>query len=86
MHLILTGATGLIGAGVLQQMLTMESVSRISVLSRRPVAMVEGHEEKAKVIIHKDYKNYDAALLEQLKDAQGVVWALGVSQSAVNKT
>lgn len=85
MHVILTGATGLIGAGVLHQMLNTESISRISILSRRPVAMAEGHEDKVKVIIHKDFLNYDAALLEQLKDAQGVVWSLGVSQNAVNK-
>ena len=84
MHLILTGATGVIGAGVLQNMLTMESVSRISILSRRPVAMAEGH-SKAKVYIHKDFKKYDKELLEELKDAKGVVWALGVSQFAVNK-
>ncbi|KAF2184959.1 hypothetical protein K469DRAFT_688191 [Zopfia rhizophila CBS 207.26] len=86
MHLILTGATGLVGAGVLQNMLAMKEVSRISILSRRPVAMVEGHEDKAKVIIHKDFKSYEPALLEELKDAQGCVWALGVSQNAVNKT
>ncbi|KAF2003509.1 hypothetical protein P154DRAFT_520103 [Amniculicola lignicola CBS 123094] len=86
MHLILTGATGLIGSGVFHQMLNMEGVSRISILSRRPVKMVEGHEDKAQVIIHKDFNNYDAALLEQLKDAHGVVWALGVSQNDVNKT
>ncbi|KAF2259180.1 hypothetical protein CC78DRAFT_556201 [Lojkania enalia] len=85
MHLILTGATGVIGSGVLQQMIAMEGVSRISILSRRPVAMAEGHEEKAKVFIHKDYKNYDATLLEQLKDAQGCVWAQGVSQNDVSK-
>lgn len=85
MHLILTGATGLVGAGVLHNMLAMESVSRISILSRRPVAFAEGH-DKVKVIIHKDFKTYDDALLEQLKDAQGAVWALGVSQNDVNKT
>lgn len=85
MHLILTGATGLVGAGVLHNMLAVESVSRISILSRRPVTMAEGH-DKAKVIILKDFKNYDDQLLEQLKDAQGVVWALGVSQNDVNKT
>jgi hypothetical protein len=86
MHLILTGATGLVGAGVLHQMLAMEGVSKISILSRRPVAMAEGHEDKAKVIIHKDYKVYDAALLDQLKDANGVVWAQGISQSKVSKS
>ncbi|KAH7401739.1 hypothetical protein DE146DRAFT_610212 [Phaeosphaeria sp. MPI-PUGE-AT-0046c] len=84
MHLILTGATGLVGAAVLENMLAQETVSRISILSRRPVKMAEGH-EKAKVIIHKDYNNYDKALLNELKDAQGCVWALGVSQNAVTK-
>lgn len=85
MHLILTGATGLIGSGVLHHMLTTDAVTKITILSRRPVALAEAHEDKAKVIIHKDYKSYDSTLLDQLKDAQGCVWAQGVSQNAVNK-
>lgn len=85
MHLILTGATGLVGAGVLHQMLSMEGISKISILSRRPVAMATGHEDKAHVIIHKDFKAYDAALLEQLRDANGVVWAQGISATKVSK-
>ncbi|XPS79648.1 hypothetical protein M3J09_011624 [Ascochyta lentis] len=84
MHLILTGATGLVGAAVLDSMLAQETISRISILSRRPVKMAEGH-KKAKVIIHNDFKTYDKSLLDQLKDAQGCVWALGVSQNDVNK-
>lgn len=84
MHLILTGATGLVGAAVLDSMLAQESISRISILSRRPVKMAEGH-DKAKVIIHKDFKTYDKALLDELRDAQGCVWALGVSMNDVNK-
>jgi NAD dependent epimerase/dehydratase family enzyme len=84
MHLILTGGTGLIGASVLHNMLAQESISRISILSRRPVKMAEGH-EKAKVIIHKDYNNYDQALLDELKDAHGCVWAQGVSMNDVSK-
>ncbi|KAJ4334974.1 hypothetical protein N0V87_006467 [Didymella glomerata] len=84
MHLILTGATGLVGAAVLDNMLAQESISRISILSRRPVKMAEGH-DKAKVIIHKDFQTYDKTLLDELRDAQGCVWALGVSQNDVNK-
>lgn len=85
-HLVLTGATGLVGSAVLNQMLAHEGISRISILSRRPVKMAEGHEDKVKVIIHDDYNNYDQALLDQLRDATGCVWALGVSQNAVDKT
>jgi uncharacterized protein YbjT (DUF2867 family) len=84
MHLILTGATGLIGAAVLDNMLAQEGISRISILSRRPVKMAEGH-SKARVILHSDFHTYEPALLDQLKNAQGCVWALGVSQNAVDK-
>lgn len=84
MHLILTGATGLVGASVLSTMLAHESISRVSILSRRPVAMAEGH-PKAKVIIHEDFKSYPPTLLEELKDAHGIVWALGCSQHDVDK-
>ena len=83
MHVILTGATGLVGAATLHHMLGQESITRISILSRRPVKMAEGH-DKAKVIIHKDFETYDAALLQELIDAHGCVWALGVSQQSVS--
>jgi len=84
MHLILTGATGLVGSGVLHAMLTNPTVSKISILSRRPVPMAEGH-AKAHVIIHKDYTNYPSELMQQLRDADGCVWAQGISQTKVGK-
>jgi uncharacterized protein YbjT (DUF2867 family) len=84
MHLILTGATGLVGSGALDAMLRNSAVSKISILSRRPVPMADGH-EKANVIIHKDFNKYEPEVLEQLKGARGVVWALGTSQNGVNK-
>ena len=84
MHLILTGATGLVGSGVLHNMLTNDGVTTVSILSRRPVPMAEGH-QKVKVIIHDDFKSYPSDLLEQLKGATGCVWALGVSQNDVSK-
>lgn len=87
MHLILTGATGLVGAAALDAMLNLSTVTRISILSRRPVPMVDAskNKEKAKVIIHQDFGSYDSAVLDQLKGADGCVWALGVSQNAVEK-
>ncbi|OCK76443.1 nucleoside-diphosphate-sugar epimerase [Lepidopterella palustris CBS 459.81] len=85
MHLILTGATGLVGSAVLQNMLTRAEVSRITILSRRPVPMAEEYKDKAKVIIHKDFEVYDGALMDELRDAHGCVWALGIAQSQVSK-
>ncbi|KAI0134820.1 putative nucleoside-diphosphate-sugar epimerase [Daldinia grandis] len=84
MHLILTGATGLVGSGVLDAMIKMKDVSKISVLSRRPVKMVEDIKDpRVHVILHKDFEKYDSELLSQLKGASGCVWALGISQTQV---
>jgi len=84
MHLILTGATGLVGGGVLHHMLNTPQITAISILSRRPVPQAEGH-EKAKVIIHKDFESYPPELLAQLKGAEGCVWAQGISSMSVDK-
>lgn len=84
MHLVLTGATGLVGSGVLSHMISAPSINKVSVLSRRPVPMADGH-EKVKVIIHKDFANYPSEVLSQLKDVDGVVWAQGISQTKVGK-
>ncbi|TFA97881.1 hypothetical protein CCMA1212_010395 [Trichoderma ghanense] len=86
MHLILTGATGLIGSSVLDAMLRMTEVTKVSILSRRPVAMAEdAKDSRVNVIIHKDFSRYDSEVLGKLEGASGAVWALGVSQTKVSK-
>lgn len=86
MHLILTGATGLCGGAVLDAMVRMKDVTKISIISRRPVKMAEDLKDpRINVIIHKDFEKYDAALLSQLQGAKGCVWSLGISQNLVSK-
>ncbi|KAM0108811.1 hypothetical protein ACP6JB_005467 [Aspergillus fumigatus] len=86
MHLILTGATGLVGSGVLDAMLAMKEVTKISILSRRPVQMAEdAHDPRVQVILHQGFEAYDPKVLSQLQGATGCVWALGISQTKVNK-
>jgi len=86
MHLILTGATGLVGTSVLDAMIKMTDVTKISILSRRPVQMADdARDPRINVIIHKDFETYDSELLNKLRDASGCVWALGISQAQVDK-
>jgi uncharacterized protein YbjT (DUF2867 family) len=86
MHIILTGATGLVGSAVLDAMLRNSAISKVSVLSRRPVQMAEDAKDpRLHVIIHENFESYQPGLLDQLKDADGCVWALGTSQNNVNK-
>ncbi|EPS35418.1 hypothetical protein H072_11211 [Dactylellina haptotyla CBS 200.50] len=77
-HIIITGATGLAGSAILQQALANPAVSKISILSRRPVASAEGN-SKANVIIHKDFSSYPPELLSQLSGASACIWAQGKS-------
>jgi uncharacterized protein YbjT (DUF2867 family) len=84
MHLILTGATGLVGSGVLDAMIKTKDITSISILSRRPVKMVEGlNDPRVNVITHSDFSKYDSEVLQKLTGATGCVWALGISQSQV---
>ncbi|TQV94146.1 nucleoside-diphosphate-sugar epimerase [Cordyceps javanica] len=86
MHLILTGATGLVGSSVLEAMIKAKDVTKISVLSRRPIPLADdARSPKVHVIIHRDFAAYDADVLGQLRGAQGCVWALGISQTKVGR-
>lgn len=85
MHLILTGATGLVGSSVLDAMLKSKEVTKISILTRRPVPMVSNNNPKVNVIIHKNFQHYEPEVLAKVHDADGVVWAQGISQLKVTK-
>ncbi|KAH8646104.1 hypothetical protein BX600DRAFT_156960 [Xylariales sp. PMI_506] len=86
MHLTLTGATGLIGSAVLDAMLRTAEITRISILARRPVCMAEqANDPRVHVVKHTDFGDYGPDVLGQLQGANGVVWALGVSQTKARK-
>jgi len=87
-HLILTGATGLVGSAALSHMLTLMGpsgpISKLSILSRSPVPMADAN-DKINVIKVTDFGSYSKDVLDQLKGAEGCVWALGISQTQVSK-
>ena len=91
MHLILTGATGLVGSACLHAMQRNPAVSKISILSRRPVPQATstvGANPKLEtnVIIQSDFTQPPSEeILDQLRDARGVVWAQGISVNQVDK-
>lgn len=80
-NIILTGATGTAGSAALRKAIADPEVGRITVITRRPLSV---EHEKLRVIIHKDFKNYDD-ILSELKDHQVALWCLGISQTKVSK-
>jgi uncharacterized protein YbjT (DUF2867 family) len=84
-HIILTGATGLVGSAVLAQLLSSTSITRVSILSRKPVAAAKGH-AKANVIIQSDFSRYPPSVLDQLQGADGCIWAQGKSSVGMTES
>ncbi|KXS14125.1 hypothetical protein M427DRAFT_124466 [Gonapodya prolifera JEL478] len=87
MHLILTGATGLVGLAALDGLVKAKDVTKITILARRSVPMADAlNDPRINVLIQKDFLTYDQDLLAQLRGATGCVWALGISQTEVSKS
>ena len=71
MKVILTGGTGNIGSGVLSQALIHPSITEIIALSRSPITL---QHSKLKVIIVKDFTQYDDSVLKSCQGAIGCMW------------
>lgn len=72
---IIFGATGMVGSGVLFQVLKHTSVESILVIGRRPCGVKH---DKLKEIIHKDFFDY-SAIEQELKGYNACFFCLGVS-------
>ena len=72
---IITGTTGMVGEGVLNEALNHSDVESVLVINRKPCGVVH---PKLKEIIHTDF--YDIApLLSQLSGYDACYFCLGVS-------
>lgn len=90
MHLILIGATGLVGSATLNAMLHNPSITRVSIFARSQVPQAidtESAVAKCTVYQHPNFAQPpDDDILRNLHDAHGLIWALGVSTNQVNAT
>ncbi|KAJ7480936.1 hypothetical protein FB451DRAFT_1238804 [Mycena latifolia] len=85
MHLILTGATGTVGAPILRHCLGSPQVTRLSILARRQFALPDDLDGgKARILVHEDYASYPPDIMAQLQGADGCIWAQGTSQNLVS--
>ncbi|KAJ7849610.1 hypothetical protein B0H13DRAFT_2088346 [Mycena leptocephala] len=85
MHLILTGATGTVGAPILRHCLASAEVTRLSILARQQFALPKDLDAgKARIFVHEDYGSYPPDMLAELHGADGCIWAQGTSQNSVS--
>ncbi|KAH9943559.1 hypothetical protein B0H21DRAFT_748951, partial [Amylocystis lapponica] len=83
MRLLLTGATGVAGLAIYRAALADPDVSKITVLSRRPIPdwakLPANAAEKTEVILHTDFLSYPPELARRLAAHDACIWALGKS-------
>jgi len=78
---VITGATGNAGSGVLQACLDHPAVEKISIITRKRTGKKS---EKLVEIIHDDFLDL-SKIEDKLAGHDGCFWCLGVSQSKVRK-
>ncbi|KAI9444233.1 hypothetical protein H4582DRAFT_1920268 [Lactarius indigo] len=97
MKVLLTGATGVAGLGILRVLLSDNRVSHVTYLGRRPLppwivlpggasaADKSPTHPKLSTIEHKDFLTYPPALKEKLAEHDACIWALGTSSICMSE-
>lgn len=80
MKVILFGATGTAGDGVLRACCSAEAVECINVVARRPPRLAH---EKLRLFLHQDYSDY-TAVSEAFEGIDACLFCLGISVSQVS--
>jgi uncharacterized protein YbjT (DUF2867 family) len=81
MKAIVTGATGMVGKGVLIECLENKDITEVLVIGRRPLDMDHA---KLKQLIHKDFSEFDS-VKERLKGYDACYHCMGVSAASFSK-
>ncbi|MHA4846796.1 NAD-dependent epimerase/dehydratase family protein [Flavitalea antarctica] len=80
-RVIVTGATGMVGEGVLLECLENPAVTKVLVINRKPG---KRSHPKLREIIHKDFHNI-GPIKDQLKDYDACFFCLGISSVGKSK-
>ena len=78
---ITTGATGMVGKGVLLECLDHNEIDEVLVIGRNPVNIKH---PKLKELIHKDFTDF-SPVKSQLKDYDACFFSLGISAAGLNE-
>lgn len=78
---IITGATGMIGKGVLLECLDHEAIGEVLVIGRNPVGMSH---PKLKELIHSDFNEF-ISVKDQLSGYDACYYCLGISAAGLNE-
>ena len=78
---IITGATGMVGKGVLLECLDSDKVSEVLCIGRNPVQL---EHPKLKQVIHKDFSEFES-ISDQIQGYDAAFMCMGVSAAGLNE-
>jgi uncharacterized protein YbjT (DUF2867 family) len=81
MKIIVTGATGMVGAEVIRESLRYNEITEVVAIVRSDLKI---NHSKLQIIQHQDFLNYEN-LKMKFAEADAIIWCLGISQTQVNK-
>ena len=81
MKILITGATGLVGAETVRQAIIDPDIDEVIVLVRSQPEIIH---PKITIVLHNNFLNYTGTE-EYFKRADAVIWCLGISQTQVSK-
>lgn len=81
MSVVIFGATGMIGRGVLMESLAAPEVSRVVSVTRRSANVTH---EKLEEVIHDDFEDY-STIIAQIGRVDACFWCLGISSAGMNE-
>lgn len=77
MKVIVTGATGFVGAEVLRHCINNADITSIVALTRKDLSPELAKSDKVKTIIHKDFEHYPDSIIREFQGAVACLWCLG---------
>ena len=81
MKVVLFGATGMVGQGVLRECLRDAEVERVLVIGRRSIG---NQKEKIREIVHRDFLDF-SSIADQLSGYDACFFCLGISSVGMNE-
>lgn len=74
MKVIVAGATGTAGRGIVEACLADERITKVIIVTRRAVCGQVESNPKTEIVMHHDFSQYPEELMQRFEGAEACLW------------